>query len=70
MLIVLGGYFMEIKKHYKLYKDGKQWVTAAVATVAASTALLMGGVVHADQETTNTQPQTGTTNQLATISNH
>lgn len=60
---------MEIKKHYKLYKDGKQWVTAAVATVAASTALLMGGVVHADQETTNTQPQTGTTNQLATISN-
>jgi hypothetical protein len=69
MLIVLGGYFMEIKKHYKLYKDGKQWVTAAVATVAVSTALLMGGVVHADQETTNTQPQADTTNQLAATSN-
>ncbi|WP_369933669.1 KxYKxGKxW signal peptide domain-containing protein, partial [Limosilactobacillus caviae] len=25
---------MEIKKHFKLYKSGKQWVTAAVATVA------------------------------------
>ncbi|WP_371868201.1 KxYKxGKxW signal peptide domain-containing protein, partial [Limosilactobacillus caviae] len=23
---------MEIKKHFKLYKSGKQWVTAAVAT--------------------------------------
>ncbi|MDW5473071.1 KxYKxGKxW signal peptide domain-containing protein [Limosilactobacillus reuteri] len=33
---------MEIKKHFKLYKSGKQWVTAAVATVAVSTALLYG----------------------------
>lgn len=58
---------MEIKKHYKLYKDGKQWVTATIAMVAASTALLMGGVVHADQGTTNTQTLTnGVSNQLPT----
>lgn len=58
---------MEIKKHYKLYKDGKRWVTATIATVAASTALLMGGVVHADQGTTNTQTLTnGVSNQLPT----
>lgn len=44
---------MDIKKHYKLYKDGKQWVTAAVATVAVSTALLMGGVAHADNQSVN-----------------
>ncbi|WP_369933657.1 KxYKxGKxW signal peptide domain-containing protein, partial [Limosilactobacillus caviae] len=30
----MKGIVMEIKKHFKLYKSGKQWVTAAVATVA------------------------------------
>lgn len=25
---------MSIKKHYKLYKAGKQWCTAAIATMA------------------------------------
>ncbi|WP_414843098.1 KxYKxGKxW signal peptide domain-containing protein [Limosilactobacillus caviae] len=34
---------MEIKKHFKLYKSGKQWVTAAVATVALSTGMILGG---------------------------
>ena len=56
---------MEIKKHFKLYKSGKQWVTAAVATVAVSTALLYGGVAHADQQVqqaSTTQDQTSTVN--------
>ena len=55
---------MEIKKHFKLYKSGKQWVTAAVATVAVSTALLYGGVAHADQQvqSSTTQEQTSTVN--------
>ena len=55
---------MEIKKHFKLYKSGKQWVTAAVATVAVSTALLYGGVAHADQQdqSSTTQDQTSAVN--------
>ena len=55
---------MEIKKRYKMYKSGKQWVTAAVATVAVSTALLYGGVARADQQvqSSTTQEQTSTVN--------
>ncbi|MRH47270.1 hypothetical protein GIX82_10900, partial [Lactobacillus reuteri] len=44
----MKGIVMEIKKHFKLYKSGKQWVTAAVATVALSTGMILGGVAHAD----------------------
>ncbi|MGF7102320.1 KxYKxGKxW signal peptide domain-containing protein, partial [Limosilactobacillus caviae] len=48
---------MEIKKHFKLYKSGKQWVTAAVATVALSTGMILGGVAHADTAAAaDTQP--------------
>ncbi|MBJ7656539.1 KxYKxGKxW signal peptide domain-containing protein, partial [Weissella confusa] len=32
---------MEIKKHFKLYKSGKQLVTASIATVAISTGLIL-----------------------------
>ena len=55
---------MEIKKHFKLYKSGKQWMTAAVATVAVSTALLYGGVARADQQvqSSTTQDQTSAVN--------
>ena len=60
----MKGIKMEIKKHFKLYKSGKQWVTAAVATVAVSTALLYGGVAHADQQdqSSTTQDQTSAVN--------
>lgn len=34
---------METKRHFKLYKSGKQWVTAAITTVAVSTGILIGG---------------------------
>lgn len=39
---------MEQKKHFKLYKSGKQWITAAIATVAVSTGIILGGVAQAD----------------------
>ena len=39
---------MEIKKRFKLYKRGKQWIRASISTVAISTGLILGGgVVHA-----------------------
>ncbi len=54
---------METKRHFKLYKSGKQWVTAAITTVAVSTGILMGGVVKADTATpTDDQSITTTTN--------
>lgn len=34
---------MEAKKHFKLYKSGKQWVTATITTVALSTGIILGG---------------------------
>ena len=39
---------MEQKKHFKLYKSGKQWITAAIATIAVSTGIILGGVAQAD----------------------
>ncbi|WP_143454390.1 KxYKxGKxW signal peptide domain-containing protein, partial [Limosilactobacillus reuteri] len=33
---------MEVKKHFKLYKGGKQWLVAAVATVAVTAGLVLG----------------------------
>lgn len=39
---------MEQKKHFKLYKSGKQWITAAIATVAVSTGIILGEVAQAD----------------------
>ena len=52
---------MEIKKHYKMYKDGKQWVSAIVATAAFATALLMAGTAHADQQANTGKPQPAVT---------
>lgn len=46
---------MECKKHFKLYKSGKQWCCAAIATVAVATGLMLGGVAHADTPTANVQ---------------
>ena len=58
---------MEIKKHFKLYKSGKQWVTASIATFAVSTGLVLGGgVVHAadNHPTTTSASVTNTVNNL------
>ena len=66
---------MEIKKHFKLYKSGKQWVTAAVATIAFSAGVLTTSeVVHADTNTGDqqteqfTQPSNSTTQDVKPVS--
>lgn len=56
---------MECKKHFKLYKSGKQWCCAAIATVAVAAGLMLGGVAHADT-TTSTIQQPVTTQTVAT----
>ena len=56
---------METKKHFKLYKSGKQLITASIATVAISTGLILrGGVVHAaeNQPGSTQYPVINTTN--------
>ena len=45
---------MEIKKRYKLYKDGKNWCAMALAVAAVSAGLVLGNTnVKADTPTDN-----------------
>ncbi|QFG72941.1 hypothetical protein LF145_06255 [Limosilactobacillus frumenti] len=37
---------MSIKKHYKLYKAGKQWCTAAIATMAVFSRPFFRAKIH------------------------
>ncbi|WP_323099178.1 C39 family peptidase [Limosilactobacillus reuteri] len=60
---------MEIKKHYKLYKDDKNWCAMALAVAAVSAGLVLGNTnVKADTPTDNvpvvktTNPTTGDAN--------
>ncbi|AEI56594.1 C39 family peptidase [Limosilactobacillus reuteri] len=60
---------MEIKKHYKLYKNGKNWCAMALAVAAVSAGLVLGNMnVKADTPTDNvpvvktTNPTTGDAN--------
>lgn len=57
---------METKRHFKLYKSGKQWVTAAITTVAVSTGILIGGVASADTATPANDQSITTTTDSAT----
>ena len=53
---------MEIKKRYKLYKDGKNWCAMALAVAAVSAGLELGNTnVKADTPTVNA-PVVKTTN--------
>ncbi|MCD7137030.1 N-acetylmuramoyl-L-alanine amidase [Limosilactobacillus balticus] len=53
---------MEIKKRYKLYKDGKNWCAMALAVAAVSAGLVLGNTnVKADTPTANV-PVVKTTN--------
>lgn len=54
---------METKKHYKMYKSGKLWVSAAVATLALTAGMAYGPSVNADtaQPTQPTQAVKQTT---------
>lgn len=49
---------METKKHYKMYKSGKLWVSAAVATLALTAGMAYGSSANADTMQTSPQPPT------------
>lgn len=55
----------ELKKHFKLYKAGKQWCVASVATLALAVGVMAGGVAYADQTPAELAQQTATVNQTA-----
>lgn len=42
---------MEEKKHYKMYKSGKMWVSAAVATLALTAGMAVSTNASADETT-------------------
>ena len=44
---------MDIKKHFKLYKSGKQWFTAAIITAVSAGLILNLGWVASDDSATN-----------------
>ena len=49
---------METKKHYKMYKSGKLWVSAAVATLALTAGMAYGPSANADATQASAQPAT------------
>lgn len=53
---------METKKHYKMYKSGKLWVSAAIATLALTAGMAYGPSANADT-TQPTQPTQSTAKQ-------
>lgn len=54
---------VQVKKHYKMFKDGKNWVVAGVSTLALAGAIGLGTIdVHADTtDATTTQTATAAT---------
>lgn len=51
----VGRITMELKKHYKMYKSGKMWVSAAVATLALTAGMAVSTNVSADESTNDNQ---------------
>lgn len=41
---------MEQKEHYKMYKNGKMWVSAAVATLALTAGMAVSTNANADAD--------------------
>lgn len=41
---------MNLKKHYKLYKSGKLWVTAAIATLALTAGMAVTSTTNASAD--------------------
>ena len=39
----MAFYFSNLILQTALYKSGKQWITAAIATIAVSTGIILGG---------------------------
>src|SRR5699024_8693940 len=54
-----GAITMEVKEHYKMYKDGKRWVFAAitVAAIGLGTAVSQDIEAHADTTSGSTPVQ-------------
>ncbi|KRN58137.1 NlpC/P60 family protein [Limosilactobacillus secaliphilus] len=50
---------MDTKKHYKMYKNGKQWCYAAIATVSVAVGIFTGSTA-AQADTTPAQPAVAT----------
>jgi glucan-binding YG repeat protein len=48
----------DLKKHYKMYKSGKNWCYMAIATLALGVGLFNAGTVHADTNNENSQQDT------------
>ena len=65
----VGRITMELKKHYKMYKSGKMWVSAAVATLALTAGMAVSTNVSADESTNDNQAQ-ATTSQNANSSSN
>lgn len=55
----------DIKKHFKLYKAGKQWCVASVAMLALAVGMMAGGTAYADQTVTGVDQQVPTVTQVA-----
>lgn len=47
---------MEQKEHYKMYKNGKMWVSAAVATLALTAGMAVSTNADADADANNNVP--------------
>lgn len=54
---------MEIKKHYKMFKNGKQWAYAAVATVAIALGTMAATTQSGQADTINTSASNTTATQ-------
>ena len=66
MYIVVREYFFmgQRKLHYKMYKDGKKWIFAGIATISVGIGLTsMDTTAHADAITNQ---ETGLINGVAT----
>jgi len=56
---------MNEKLHFKMYKSGKRWLTAALGLAAASSFALAGQSVHAAEDQTATTPQNMVTSKIS-----
>ena len=49
-----------MKKHFKMYKNGKRWCVAAVATISLGLGISLGSIAHADMVPNNETPAADT----------
>ena len=49
-----------MKKHFKMYKNGKRWCVVAIATISLGLGISLGSIAHADMMPNNETPATDT----------